>query len=137
LLFESKDKKYVALIDISSDKPTTGLTIKLRPRYSITGRLVDLNGTPFVNRQFTMYCQRHSDFGDHFPGIHPFGQHAELEKFHSETCTTDADGFFAVHRIIPGADYMLRVRSPVQLDMPILQPEQYQEPYSLGDVVVQ
>jgi hypothetical protein len=71
----------------------------------------------------------------------------------------DADGFFTLENVIPGADYIVNVPSfehgryvyfaygpdtpphvhhfqILSIEMPILLPEQYQEPYSLGDILV-
>jgi len=65
-----------------------------------------------------------------------------VETLESEYCETDADGFFTADRLIPSVEYDIRIyssKSPYRhtsLKMPILQPEQYQQPYSLGDVVM-
>ena len=62
--------------------------------------------------------------------------------FESEYCVTDADGYFIAERLIPGLEYRISLHQPkfsmyaVSVTVPILQPEQYQEPYDLGDVVV-
>jgi len=157
----TKDGKYGAIVNLSPDKPTTGLVVELRPRYTIKMRLVDQEGNPltyqeFPIKEFYMKCVRYHDPGRRSP----FEQkHSTGNSFHSERVEMDADGFFTVENIIPGADYMINVPSfehgryayysdtpdtpphvrrfqIKSIVMPILRPEQYQEPYSLGDIVV-
>ena len=141
LFFDTKDGKYAAVVDITPDMPTTGLVVELRPRYTVTGRLVDdTKGTPLANQAFKVDLSRLSDFGM----TNPFtgSSFATSEVWHSVEITTDAEGFFTIDNVIPGTEYRLFVRQPgisffaKSLKMPILQPEQYQEPFNLGDVPV-
>lgn len=126
LFFYTRNGKYAAVVDIERNEPTTGLLVELRPRFSATGRLVDHTGTPLANHEFSLMFYRNPGF----------------TVFEYEYCETDADGFFTANRLIPGLEYRLRIYLPRYVPqagvvkMPILQPEQYQEPHNLGDVVV-
>ena len=136
LFFHTRNGKYAAVVDIDPNGPTTGLGVELRPRHSATGRLVDHVGAPLANYEFSLDFQRTPDFG--FRNRVVF-----TETLESVPCETDADGLFTVDRLIPGVEYYFRFHRPgpthrytALLKMPILLPEQYQEPYSLGDVSV-
>ena len=139
LFFHTRNGKYAAVVDIAKNEPTTGLVVTLRPRHSATGRLVDRSGTPLANYEFSLDFQRTPEFGSSFP----FGsKFALVETFESEYVETDADGCFTVDRLIPGVEYNLFTHLPKdsggssKVTIPILQPEQYQQPFPLGDVVI-
>ena len=136
LFFDTEDGKYAAIVDVTPDKPPTGLVVELRPRYSITGRLVhETTGTPFANQEVRLECSRCSDFGVDDPFW--WGNHAYGKTILTMT-TTDAEGFFAMDKNIPGVKYDFRIGGCTKsMEMPILQPEQYQQPFSVGDVFVQ
>ena len=142
LFFHTRNGKYAAVVDLAEGAPTTGLVIELRPRYSAAGRLVDSSGTPLANYEFSLDFSRTPDFG----GL-PFGRKVAFVKtFEFVYCETDAEGRFTADRLIPGLEYDLRIHlpktaagyatTPASIKMPILSPEQYREPFSLGDVVV-
>jgi hypothetical protein len=141
LFFSTEDEQYAAVVDISPDK-ATGLVIELRPRYTVTGRLVSQGGTPLADQKLTLECSRHSEYSKTL--IRPAS--GTVRTFHSEEAVTDSEGFFTVANIIPGVNYHLSVSLPPEsayasyratsVDMPILQPEQYEEPFSLGDVSI-
>ena len=143
LFFYTDDGEYATIVDISPEKPT-GLVVKLRPRYTVTGRLVDDKGTPLANQKIQLSCSRDSDFGR--DGASNFHEFALSETFHFEKATTDEEGIFTINNVIPGIDYDLSVsyQQPSQfasyraatLDMPLLSPEQYQQPFDLGDISV-
>ena len=139
LFFHTRNGKYAAVVDIAEGEPTTGLVVTLRPRHSATGRLVDRSGKPLAHYEFSLNFQRTPEMGSTFP----FGQkYAVVETFESEYVETDADGVFTVDRLIPGVEYSLRTHLPKNgggysnVTMPILEPEQYREPFDLGDVVI-
>ncbi len=132
LFFHTTDKKYAAVVDLGPNDPTTGLVVELHPRYSATGRLVDQAGAPLAHYEFSLDFSRTPDSGsDHS---------VPVETFEYEYCETDSDGHFKVDHLIPGLEYRVRIHVPnlshfmTPVKMPILKPEQYQEPYSLGDV---
>jgi hypothetical protein len=143
LFFHTINGKYVAVVDIAKGEPTTGLVIELRPRYSATGRLVDRNGTPLAHYEFSLMFERSPDL---LSGTFFDRNSASGETFEALYCETDAEGYFTVDRLIPGLGYGIRFHQPKspkntwysveKVLAPILQPEQYQQPYSLGDVVV-
>ena len=133
LFFHSRNGKYAAVVDIAKGDPTTGLEVILRPRHSVTGRLVDRSGTPLANYDFRLEFMRVSERN--------FRRRVKIETFESLYSKTDADGFFTVDRLIPGVQYQLRTLLPTEnrfsrVTMPILEPEQYQEPFDLGDVSI-
>ncbi len=134
LFFHTKDKKYAAVVDLGPNDPTTGLVVELHPRHSATGRLVDQKGAPLAGYEFSLQFSRTPDFG--------FDKSATVETFEYEYCVTDSDGVFKADRLIPGLEYKIRIHIPsvsmygASVTMPILKPEQYEEPYSFGDVSV-
>ena len=135
LFFHSRNGKYAAVVDIAKGEPTTGLEVTLRPRHSVTGRLLDRSGTPLANYEFRLEFRRISE-------VQPGGTRIEVETFELLYSKTDADGFFTVDRLIPGVEYQLRTLLPKEsrfsrVALPILEPEQYQEPFDLGDVSIQ
>ena len=138
LFFYTEDEKYAAIVDISPDKPTTDLAIELRPRYTITGRLVDKTGTPLDKSRVALACNRLGDFGTEslFPFL--FATYvAKGETFYFKETTTDIDGLFTMDNVFPGTKYTFsHDYSGIFLDMPVLQSEQYQQPFDLGDVSV-
>ena len=143
LCFVTNDGKYAASVDITPDMPPTGLTIELIPTYTITGRLVDrTKKSPLANHKITLVYMRFSEYGAEIPGV--TWTHADSGVLHSEATTTDSEGFFTLNNVIPGVEYFLRDNDFLEgkrtfgkyLEMPILQPEQYQEPFALGDVFV-
>jgi len=129
LFFHTWNGKYAAVIDIGEGEPTTGLVVTLHPRHSATGRLVQRSGTPLANYEFRLLFERS-------PGP---GKVEVLEFVYGET---DASGYFTVDRLIPGLEYRLRTHLPkedggsARVTMPMLQPEQYQEPFDLGNVFI-
>ena len=136
LFFHTWNGKYAAVVDIDVGEPTTGLVVTLRPRHSATGRLVDRSGAPLANHEFRLFFQRSPAFDRSF-----FSRSsATVKTFEFGYGETDADGYFTVDRLIPGLEYSLRTHQPkdgggyANVTMPILQPEQYQEPFDLGDV---
>ena len=137
----TEDGKYAAVVDITPDKPPTGLVIELHSRYTITGRLVhETTGTPLDHQEIALECRSVSVMGKKIPFIgRTYGQ---IEMLHSEETVTDSEGFFTVDNMIPGAGYDFCILRPRlryfvrSIEMPVLQPEQYREPFSLGDVVV-
>ena len=135
LFFHTRNGRYAAVVDIDRGDPTTGLVVELRPRHSATGRLVDNTGRPLANHEFSLDFSRAADFSRS-------GISVRVRTFESVYCVTDADGFFTADRLIPGLEYQVNIHVPsismyaVSVKMPILQPEQYQVPYDLGDVVV-
>ena len=145
LFLETNDGKYATVVDIRSDEPATGLDVVLRPRYSVTGRLLNDEGKPLANQEISLILQRSTDNrkwwlpGDLFSRARTIGL---IEEFHKERTTTDTEGYFTMERLIPGVEYRLYTHYPhsgrfrMPLEIPILQPEQYAEPYSLGDIVV-
>ena len=133
LFFHSWNGKYAAVVDLAKGEPTTGLAVTLRPRHSVAGRLVDQSGTPLANYDFRLEFMRTSEANS--------SRRVIVERFELLYSKTDADGFFTVDRLIPGVEYQLRTLLPndgrfSRVTMPILEPEQYQEPLDLGDVVV-
>ncbi|MCL2004818.1 MAG: hypothetical protein FWG73_01520 [Planctomycetaceae bacterium] len=139
LFFHTRNGKYAAVVDVGPNDSATGLVVELRPRFSATGRLVDHTGIPLANYEFSLDLRRIHDFGSQAP----FGpKYAVVETFESEYCETDSEGLFTASRLIPGVEYHLNIHLPksaygaASLKMPILQPEHYREPYSLGDVSV-
>ena len=135
LLVQAYDgRKYAAVVDIARGEPTTGLVVTLRPRHFATGRLVDQSGAPLVNHDFSLNLRRWSEVA--------FNKRVEGAVFEELWSRTNADGFFTVTRLIPGVEYQLRTYSPEnrrrfsEITMPILEPEQYQQPFDLGDVIV-
>ena len=137
LFFHTRNGKYAAVVDLAEGEPTTGLAVTLRPRHSATGRLLDRSGTPLANYEFSLNFQRTPEIDRSLP----FGRSwATVETFEFVYGETDADGYFTVDRLIPGLEYNLRTHQPkdgggyTNVTMPILQPEQYQEPFDLGDV---
>ena len=138
LFFHTRNGRYAAVVDIDRGDPTTGLVVELRPRHSTTGRLVDSIGAPLANHEFSLEFNRTPDFPRTLIGY----RGVTVKTFEYEYCATDADGYFSVERLIPGLEYQVSIHVPsismyaVSVKMPILQPEQYQEPYDLGDVVV-
>ena len=143
LFLETNDRKYATVVDIRSGEPATGLDVALRPRYSATGRLLNDEGKPLANQELSFILQRSTDDrkwwspGDMFSRIHVVGL---IETFHKERTTTDTEGYFTLDRLIPGVEYLLYIYSfrtgYFPLETPILQPEQYAESYSLGDIVI-
>ena len=142
LCFLTNDKKYAAVIDITPDMPPTDLTIELIPTHTITGRLIGEKGMPIADQKIKLEYMR---FGDYDAGIHVRLQSGPGVTLHSEVTTTDSEGFFSFDNVIPGIKYILRevyffnpkydfIWKP--LEMPILAPEQYQQPFDIGDVVV-
>ena len=136
LFFHSQNGKYAAVVDIAKDAPTTGLEVTLRPRHSVTGRLLDRSGAPLANYEFRLEFMRRSEAASgHFRRV-------AVETFELLYSKTDADGFFTVDRLIPGVEYNLVILQPENVrgfssvTMPILEPEQYQEPFDLGDVSI-
>ena len=157
----TQDGKYGAIVNLSPDQPTTGLFVELRPRYSVKVRLVDQEGNPLADQEFpieefSMSCSRYHDPGRRSPFER---KHSTGHSCHYVRTKMGADGFFTIENVIPGADYMINVpsfehgRYAYYLDtpdtpphvrrfqsqsivMPVLLPEQYQEPYSLGDIVI-
>jgi len=133
------DGKHAAVVDIIPGELLTELIIELRPRYSVTGRLLGNAGTPLANQEFCLECYRRSDFTDA-----PLGQrHAINEVFHSIEAVTDSGGFFTLDGFIPGTKYDIVIfradksgYRATSLETPILQPEQYLQPFSFGDVIV-
>jgi len=140
LFFHTRNGKYATVVDLTKGEPTTGLVVKLRPRHSATGRLVDRAGTPLANYEFSLNFQRTPELGT----SSAFGgqRYAFVETFEFVYGETDADGYFTVDRLIPGLEYSLNTHQPkdgggyAKVTMPVLQPEQYQEPFSLGDVSI-
>jgi len=135
LFFHTLNGKYATVVDIAEGEPTTGLAVTLRPRHSATGRLVNHSGMPLANFEFTLNLQRTPSFA--------FGQNTvSVETLEFVYGETDADGYFTVDRLIPGVEYSLRIHVPrtagghATVTMPILEPEQYQEPFDLGDVPI-
>ena len=133
LFFHSWNGKYAAVVDIAEGEPTTGLSVILRPRHSVTGRLVNQSGAPLANYEFRLEFMRSSEAN--------FRREIKVETFESLYSKTDADGFFTVDRLIPGVKYQLRALLPQEdrfsrVAMPILEPGQYQEPFDLGDVSI-
>ena len=64
LLVQAYDgRKYAAVVDIARGEPTTGLVVTLRPRHSVTGRLVDRSEKPLANYEFSLEFQRSPEFG--------------------------------------------------------------------------
>jgi len=144
LYFFTEDGKHAAVVDITPSGPPrrTDLTIELRPRYAVTGRLVRHDGTPVANRKIELEYMQSGDSTVNF-----FSQrtHAMAEILHSVVTTTDAEGLFTFDNVIPGIEYVLISGDPWEsgnhfagkrLTKPILEPEQYQEPFDLGDVSV-
>ena len=127
--------KYAAVVYLAESEPTTGLVVTLRPRHVATGRLMDQSGVPLANSEFRLELMRASERV-------PNGTRAEIATLETLWSRTDADGFFTVTRLIPGVKYNLRAFLPenrsgfADVIMPILEPEQYREPFDLGDVVV-
>jgi len=147
LLFNTEDGKYAAIVDVMPNGQTTGLVIELRLRYTVTGRLVDDTGTPLTNHIIKLGTVRnYRDFGVRVPPIDRQGHSHTGVTLHSERTTTDSEGFFTIDNMIPGNEYKVfahqaeshesRIRTAT-LEMPILHPEQYREPFSLGDVSTQ
>jgi hypothetical protein len=139
LFFHTRSGKYAAVVDIAKGDPATGLAVELRPRFSAKGRLVDNKGTPLGNYEFSLEFSRYHDLGARTP----FDvKSATQTMFEYEYCETDADGFFTAERLIPGLEYSVDIHQPrtswysASVKAPILQPEQYREPYDLGDVSV-
>jgi len=136
LFIHYRDGRHATVVDLAQGDPTTGLVITLRPRHSVTGRLVDRTGAPLANYEFRLAIRRWSEGN--------FRRTVKGTMFESLYSRTNADGFFVVHRLIPGVEYGLRILTHLPEDdgglsrvtMPILEPEQYQEPFDLGDVVV-
>jgi hypothetical protein len=138
LFFHTWNGKYAAVVDLDVGEPKTGLVVTLRPRHSATGRLIDNDGTPLAHHEFRLFFQRSPGFDRSF-----FSRGwATVKTFETVYGETDADGYFIVHRLIPGLEYSIHVHYPkegrgyARVTMPILEPEQYQEPFDLGDVVV-
>ena len=129
--------KYAAVVDIARGEPMTGLVVTLRPRHFATGRLVDQSGTPIANHEFNLELMRVSE-------VAPYTRRVEYHTFETLWNRTNADGFFTVTRLIPGVKYNLCTYSPEngdgrgfsEITIPILEPEQYKQPFDLGDVVV-
>ena len=148
LVFTTKDGKYAAVVDITPDMPPTGLTIELRPRYTVTGRLIHYDGTPLASQRIRLSYMRFGDFEKNLSFRITGRQSATVKELHTETTTTDSEGFFTINNVIPGIEYNLRNAWSVwntreehdfwvpSLEMPFLEPEQYQEPFDLGDVSV-
>jgi len=140
LFFHTRNGKYAAVVDLAEGEPTTGLVVTLRPRHSATGRLLDQSGTPLANYEFTLDFQRTPELGTSsaFDGK----RHAFVETLEFVYGETDSDGYFTVDRLIPGLEYRLHTHQPkdgggsARVTMPILQPEQYQEPFALGAVFI-
>jgi len=134
LFVRTEDGKHAAIVDITPDKPPIGLVVELRPLYTATGRLLDRQGAPLVNQSISFKCRRSSDFGYTFA----FGEHGIPKTLHFSRATTDSEGFFTIDNIIPGTEHVVFIgnRYATSLDMPILEPEQYQEPFDLGDVSI-
>ncbi len=136
LFFHTTDKKYAAVVDLGPKDPTTGLVVELRPRYSATGRLVNQAGTPLAHYEFSLDFSRVHEL--RFRKV----RGTWVETFEYEYCITDSEGYFKVDHLIPGLEYSLRVHLPdtsrytESIKMPILKPEQYEQPYSLGDVAI-
>jgi len=135
LLFFTEDGKHAAVVEIrpAGLPRRTDLTIELRPRYTVTGRLLNRSGTPIANHKITLRLMSQSDRGKNLPWSREF---STVNIFHSEATTTDSEGFFTIDNVIPGVEYALSSAGLIQipLEMPILEPEQYQEPFDLGDV---
>jgi hypothetical protein len=145
LFFHTRNGKYAAVVALAKGDPRTGLEVTLRPRHSATGRLVNQSGKPLANYEFTLDFWRTEDDSGFisdliltFVGSRPISAET-LESVYAET---DADGYFTVDRLIPGLEYSLSIHVPrnaggyTTVTMPILQPEQYQEPFDLGNVSV-
>ena len=143
LCFFTQDKKYAAVVDIFPDMPPTDLTIELIPTYTITGRLVNYaTKAPIADKQIELTANTpSSEYGALFPGNKQYGY---SRTFHLEVTTTDSEGFFTFDNVVPGCKYRLSDNYHSHLPctfskslvMPILEPEQYQQPFDLGDVVV-
>ena len=141
LFFHTRNGKYAAVVDVGHNDPTTGLVVELHPRFSATGRLVDHTGTPLTNYEFSLDFSRSHDLGSYSSFNRKY---AMVKTFESEYCETDSDGLFTVDRLIPGVEYCLYIHLPksawirhiTTLQMPILRPGQYRDPYDLGDVPV-
>ena len=140
LLFFTEDGKHAAVVDITPDIPPTGLVIELRPRYTVTGRVVHPDGTPRANQKMRLTYMRSSDFEMNLSFRITGRQSGPTKGLHVERSTTDVNGFFTINNVIPGIKYALYGEDygflGPSLKMPILEPEQYQEPFDLGDVSV-
>ena len=143
LCFLTHDKKYAAVVDITPDMPPTDLTITLIPTYTITGRLVGrTTNTPIANHKIELKYNRFSERGKKIPGVSHFNGSGRILLL--EETTTDAEGFFTFDNVVPGIEYVLGdnfhshlpATINVPLAMPILEPEQYREPFDLEDVLV-
>jgi len=140
LFFHTWDGKYAAVVDLAEGEPTTGLEVTLRPRHSATGRLVSWSGRePLANFAFRLFFRRVSERGD-CPCGSGHASSAVVETFEFVYGESDAEGYFTVDRLIPGLEYRLSTHRPgvggARVTMPILQPEQYQEPFALGDIPI-
>jgi hypothetical protein len=144
LFFFTQDDKYAAIVDITPNEPLTDLVVELRPRYAITGRILSgYSGKLFADSQVHLESSRTSDVGTTFGR-----EYSCYIIFHSVRARTDSEGFFTIDGVIPGTQYHLYGNASivtvenktiygyfgVTLEMPILEPEQYQEPLSLGDL---
>ena len=154
LCFLANDKKYAAVVEITPNMPPTNLTITLVPTFTLTGRLVsEATGTPIANQKIKLDYLRWSEYREYsaferwLKGL--FQRHKPISEstsgwLHSEVTTTDSEGFFTFASVIPGIEYILSDANLFggkydfwePIEMPILEPEQYKQPFDLGDVVV-
>jgi len=154
LCFFTNDGKYAASVGITPNMPLADLTITLIPTFTVTGRLVsETTGTLITNQKIKLdYLQWSEDrkygaFERWLQGL--FLRHTPISesrsgRLHSETTTTDSEGLFTFDNVIPGIEYILqedyffnrKYAIWESLKMPILVPEQYKQPFDLGDVVV-
>jgi hypothetical protein len=136
LFFFTQDEKHAGIVNITPDMPLTGLTIELRPRYTAKGRLVlGTERTPVANKEISLQYSSLCDYGEKFGRFDPV--------FHFAITPTDSEGYFTISNVIPGVRYHLYSREELGhwvafgwIEVPFLQPEQYQEPFSLRDVFV-
>ena len=148
LLLLTNDEKYGAVVDVRSDEPTTGLVAELRPTHSVKGRLLDEEGNPFVDQAFSLIMYGETDRGRRVlwhlvnrSGPSFLGTSRWIPLY-TRDAVTDSEGYFTMHGLIPGVEYTPYLYSPYDttgwsFEIPFLQPEQYQEPYDLGDVIGQ
>ena len=138
LCFFTEDKKCAAVVAITPDMPPTNLTVELRPRYTVTGRLVNRSGTPLANQEIELISSANGDQGAPLPFPFWSEPHGYGWEFHKEATTTDSEGFFTIDNVIPGIEYVFVFGKVGRrfAETPILEPERYKEPFCVGDVVV-